>query len=108
MKRNVIIDYIDYSLTDDRVYVDDEKVIYQIKDEAGREYFIPGYIGMLAGSMVEKIWSIEDEEDLTESIFSEQIEYDDEYYKSTYFPTIEEEEEARRLFNEKNEENGRN
>jgi hypothetical protein len=26
--------------------------------------------------------------------------YDDEYYKSTYHPTVEEEEQARRLFNE--------
>ncbi len=98
MKKNVIIDYIDYSLTDDRVYVDDEKVMYQIKDEGGREYFIPGYIGMLSGSMVIKIWSIEGEEDLTESIFTEDMVYDDEYYKSTYFPTQEEEEEARKLF----------
>ena len=110
MKRNVIIDYIDYSLTDDKVYVDDEKVVYQIKDEAGREYFIPGYIGQLTGSMVVKIWSIESEEDLGDSIFPEGMEYDDEYYKSNYHPTIEEEEAARKLFEEleNNEENGRN
>lgn len=110
MKRNIIIDYIDYSLTDDRVYVDDEKVMYQIKDEDGREYFIPGYIGMLSGSMVIKIWSIEGEEDLTESIFTDDVVYDDEYYKSTYFPTIEEEEAARKIFEnlEKNKENGGN
>ena len=98
MKKNVIIDYIDYALTDDKVYVDDDKVMYQIKDESGREYFIPGYIGNLSGTMVIKIWSIECEEDLSESIFTEDMVYDDEYYKSTYFPTKEEEEEARKLF----------
>jgi hypothetical protein len=110
MKRNIIIDYIDYTLTDDRVYVDDEKVMYQIKDGNGREHFLPGYIGMLVGSMVEKIWSIESEEDLTDTIFPEGVEYDDEYYKSNYYPTIEEEEAARKLFEEleNNEQNGGN
>jgi hypothetical protein len=108
MKKNVIIDYVDYTLTDDRVFVDNEKVIYNVKDEAGRDYFIPGTIGMLSGSMVVKIWSIESEEDLTDSIFSDDVEYDDEYYKSTYFPTKEEEEAAHKLFNEINEENGGN
>jgi hypothetical protein len=110
MKRNIIVDYIDYSLTDDRVFVENEKVAYQIKDATGREYFAIGEIGNLQGSMVEKIWSIESEEDLTDSIFPEGVEYDDEYYKSNYHPTIEEEEAARKLFEEleNTEQNGGN
>jgi hypothetical protein len=110
MKKNIIVDYIDYTLTDDKVFVDNEKVVYQIKDITGREYFVIGEIGNLQGSMVEKIWSIELEEDLTDTIFPEGIEYDDEYYKSNYHPTIEEEEAARKLFEEleNNEQNGGN
>jgi predicted metal-dependent hydrolase len=35
------------------------------------------------------------------SIFPDDMFYDDEYYKSTYHPTKEEEDEAFKLFNEK-------
>lgn len=40
------------------------------------------------------------------SIFPDDMFYDDEYYKSTYHPTKEEEEEAFKLFNEKNKNDG--
>lgn len=98
MKRNIIIDYIEYTLTDDKDYVDDEKIVYQIKDSYGREHFVIGCIGMLSGPMIVKIWTIESEEDISDSIFTGDMVYDDEYFKSTYFPTEEEEEEARKFF----------
>lgn len=52
-------------------------------------------------------WVIEKEKEEREfweqvnsgSIFPDGIEYDDEYYKSTYHPTKEEEDEAFKLFN---------
>ena len=42
------------------------------------------------------------------SIFPDEVQYDDEYYKSTYFPTKEEEDEnyIRTIINETNKRNG--
>ena len=48
---------------------------------------------------VESLPSVSNPSDITHSIFIPDLFYDDEYYKSTYHPTKEEEDAAFKLFN---------
>ncbi len=48
---------------------------------------------------VESLPSVSNPSHITHSIFPYDLFYDDEYYKSTYHPTKEEEDEAFKLFN---------
>ena len=48
---------------------------------------------------VESLPSVSNPSDITHSIFASDLFYDDEYYKSTYHPTKEEEDAAFKLFN---------
>lgn len=48
---------------------------------------------------IESLPSVSDETHITHSIFPADLFYDDEYYKSTYIPTKEEEDEAFKIFN---------
>jgi hypothetical protein len=48
---------------------------------------------------VESLPSVSNPSDITHSIFISDLFYDDEYYKSTYHPTKEEEDAAFKLFN---------
>ena len=108
MEKSIIIDYKEYKCSDSEILLTDEEVIFEIVDKKGRiSYVVAGPTDLL-GDSIKNVWKIESVEDLSESIFTDDIEYDDEYYKSTYFPTKEEEEEAHRLFNEIQNENGRN
>jgi hypothetical protein len=108
MKKSIIIDYKEYICSDDLSTVTDDDVIFEIVDKVGRMSYVVAGPTDLLGDCVKHIWKIESVEDLSESLFAEDMVYDDEYYKSTYFPTIEEEEEARKLFNETKKENGGN
>ncbi len=108
MEKSIIIDHNEYKCSDSEILLTDEEVIFEIADKRGRISYVIASPTDLIGDVIQKVWKIESVEDLSESLFTEDMVYDDEYYKSTYFPTIEEEEEARRLFNEKNEKNGRN
>jgi len=48
---------------------------------------------------VESLPSVSNPSDITHSIFIPDLFYDDEYYKSTYHPTKEDEDAAFKLFN---------
>jgi hypothetical protein len=54
------------------------------------------------------IFSDDIHRDKPHSIFPDEVQYDDEYYKSTYIPTKEEEDEnyIRTIINETNKQNG--
>jgi hypothetical protein len=58
------------------------------------------------GDPIKNIYFIESTRSLeAHTIFPEDMEYDDEYYKSTYLPTIEEQEQLDKLLAEENEHN---
>jgi hypothetical protein len=100
MEKSIIIDYKEYKCSDAEITLNDEEVIFEILDRHGRINYAIASPTDLLGDCIQKVWKIESVEDLSESLFVEDVVYDDEYYKSTYFPTAEEEEEARKLFNE--------
>lgn len=109
MEKSIIIDYKEYKCSESEITLNDEEVIFEIVDRHGRLNYVIASPTDLLGDCIQKVWKIESVEDLSESLFIEDMVYDDEYHKSTYFPTAEEEEEARKLFNETNDEtNGRN
>ena len=101
MKKHIIIDDIEYICSDKTATFSDDDVIFEIMDIKGRmSYVIAGPTDLL-GDSIKNIWFIEKANKLEpHSIFPIDMVYDDEYYKSTYHPTLEEEEQARRLFNE--------
>ena len=101
MKKHIIIDDIEYICSDKTATFSDDEVIFEIMDIKGRmSYVIAGPTDLL-GDSIKNIWFIETTNKLEpHSIFPTDMVYDDEYYKSTYHPTLEEEEQARRLFNE--------
>ncbi len=101
MKKSIIIDYKEYNCTDETIPLMNDEVIFEIVDKHGRMSYVIANPMDLLGECINKVWSIESVEDLSDSIFPDEVVYDDEYYKSTYFPTIEEEEEARKLFEKK-------
>ena len=108
MKKSIIIEYKEYICSDNKITSSDEEVIFEIVDTNGRMVYVIGNPGDLLGDVINNVWKIESIEDLSESIFTDDIVYDDEYFKSTYLPTKEEEEAVHKLFNEINEENGGN
>lgn len=105
MQKTIIIDELEYTCSDiattasDSTLSDDD-VIFEIVDMKGRmSYIIAGPTDLL-GEPIKNIWFIETITKLEpDSIFPTDMIYDDEYYKSTYIPTLEEEEQASRLFN---------
>ena len=100
MEKTIIIDDMEYICSDRQATFSDDEVIFEIMDVKGRmSYVIAGPTDLL-GDSIKNVWFIESATKLKHSIFPEDMVYDDEYYKSTYHPTIEEEEKARRLFNE--------
>ena len=100
MQKTIIIDDIEYICSDRQATFSDDEVIFEIMDVKGRmSYVIAGPTDLL-GDSIKNVWFIESANKLTHSIFPEDMVYDDEHYKSTYHPTLEEEEQARRLFNE--------
>lgn len=100
MEKTIIIDDMEYICSDRQATFSDDEVIFEIMDVKGRmSYVIAGPTDLL-GDSIKNVWFIESATKLNHSIFPEDMVYDDEYYKSTYHPTIEEEEQARRLFNE--------
>lgn len=108
MEKSIIIDYNEYKCSDSEILSNDEEVIFEIVDKYGRVSYVIALPTDLLGDAIKKVWKIESIEDLSDSIFPDEMVYDDEYYKSTYFPTKEEEEEAHKFFNENIDENGRN
>jgi hypothetical protein len=101
MKKNIIIDDTEYICSDEPATFSDDDVIFEIVDTKGRMSYVIAGPTDLMGEPIKKIWLIETTNKLEpQSIFPTDMVYDDEYYKSTYHPTLEEEEQARRLFNE--------
>ena len=68
------------------------------------DYLYEQYLA--AEKMNEEYWQWKNVQ--SHSIFPDEVQYDDEYYKSTYFPTKEEEDEnyIRTIINETNKRNG--
>jgi hypothetical protein len=106
MQKTIIIDDIEYICSDKTATFSDDEVIFEIMDIKGRmSYVIAGPTDLL-GDSIKNIWFIETTNKLEpQSIFPTDMFYDDEYYKSTYFPTIEEEAELSKLSSDKNEHN---
>jgi hypothetical protein len=101
MEKSIIIDYKEYKCNDESIPLMNEEVIFEIVDKHGRmSYAIANPLDLL-GDCINKVWSIVSVEDLSDNIFPDEMVYDDEYYKSMYFPTLEEEEEARKVFENK-------
>ena len=100
MQKTIIIDDIEYICSDKTATFSDDEVIFEIMDIKGRMIYVISGPTDLLGDSIKNIWFIESANKLSHSIFTEDMVYDDEYYKSTYHPTMEEEEQARRLFNE--------
>jgi hypothetical protein len=84
-----------------------DEVIFEIVDKKGRMTYVIANPMDLLGECISKVWTIESVVDLSDTIFPDEMVYDDEYYKSTYFPTKEEEEAATKFFNENRNEDGR-
>ena len=106
MQKTIIIDDIEYICSDKTATFSDDEVIFEIMDIKGRmSYVIAGPTDLL-GDSIKNIWFIEKANKFEpHSIFPTDMFYDDEYYKSTYFPTIEEEAELSKLSSDKNEYN---
>lgn len=103
MQKTIIIDDIEYICSDKQATFSDDEVIFEIMDIKGRmSYVIAGPTDLL-GDSIKNIWFIESANKLTHSIFPEDMVYDDEYYKSIYHPTKEEEEELSKMLSDKNE-----
>jgi hypothetical protein len=101
MKKHIIIDDIQYICSDQPATFSDDDVIFEIVDTKGRMSYVIAGPTDLMGEPIKKIWLIETTNKLEpQSIFPEGMEYDDEYYKSTYLPTPEEEAELNRFLNE--------
>jgi hypothetical protein len=101
MKKHIIIGDTEYICSDQPAIFSDDEVIFEIVDTKGRTSYVVAGPTDLTGNPIKNIWFIETANNLEEhSIFPTDMVYDDEYYKSTYHPTLEEEEQARRLFNE--------
>ncbi len=101
MKKHIIIGDTEYICSDQPATFSDDDVIFEIVDKTGRMHYVVGGPTDLMGEPIKNIWFIETANKLEpHSIFPTDMVYDDEYYKSTYHPTLEEEEQARRLFNE--------
>ena len=101
MKKNIIIDDTEYICSDEPATFSDDDVIFEIVDTKGRMSYVIAGPTDLMGEPIKKIWLIETTNKLEKhSIFPEDMEYDDEYYKSTYVPTLEEEEELNKFLNE--------
>ena len=107
MEKSIIIDYIEYKCSDAEITLNDEEVIFEILDRHGRINYAIASPTDLLGDCIQKVWKIESVEDLSDTIFPDEMVYSDEYYKSTYHPTKEEEEQASKFFNENREQNGR-
>ena len=107
MEKSIIIDYNEYKCSDSEILLTDEEVIFEIVDKRGRISYVIASPTDLLGDCIQKVWKIESVEDLSDTIFPDEMVYDDEYYKSTYFPTKEEEEAATKFFNENRNEDGR-
>lgn len=103
MQKTIIIDDTEYICSDKQATFSDDDVIFEIVDIKGRMSYVIAGPTDLMGYPIKNIWFIESENKLTHSIFPEDMVYDDEYYKSTYFPTHEEEEELRKMLVDKNE-----
>lgn len=109
MKKSIILDYKEYNCTDEKIPLMADEVIFEIVDKKGRMTYVIANPMDLLGECISTVWTIESVVDLSDTIFPDEMVYDDEYYKSTYFPTKEEEEAASKFFNETNEKtNGRN
>ncbi len=107
MKKSIILDYKEYNCTDETIPLMNDEVIFEIVDKKGRMTYAIANPMDLLGECISKVWAIESVVDLSDTIFPDEMVYDDEYYKSTYFPTKEEEEAAIKFFNENREEDGR-
>lgn len=109
MKKSIILDYKEYNCTDEKISLMADEVIFEIVDKKGRMTYVIANTMDLFGECINKVWAIESIVDLSDTIFPDDMIYDDEYYKSIYFPTKEEEEAANKFFNETNEKpDGRN
>lgn len=100
MEKTIIIDDVEYLCSNKVIPANVEEVIFEITDKNGRNTYVVAGPTDLLGDSIKNIWFIESKTDLSHSIFPDDMFYDDEYYKSTYHPTKEEEEAARKLFNE--------
>ena len=106
MKKHIIIDDTEYICSDKTDTFIDDEVIFEIVDTKGRMSYVIAGPTDLMGESIKNIWFIETTNKLeTQSIFPTDTFYDDEYYKSTYFPTIEDEAELSKLSSDKNEYN---
>jgi hypothetical protein len=103
MEKTIIIDDTEYICSDREATFTDDEVIFEIVDIKGRNTYVVAGPTDLLGNSIKKIWFIESQNKLSTSIFPDDMFYDDEYYKSTYFPTIEEEAELSKLSSDKNE-----
>lgn len=101
MKKHIIIDDTEYICSDKQATFSDDDVIFEIVDRIGRMTYVVAGPTDLLGDQIKNVWFIEATNKLEpKSIFPEGMEYDDEYYKSTYVPTPEEEAELNRFLNE--------
>ena len=101
MQKTIIIDDMEYICSDQPATFSDDDVIFEIVDTKGRMTYVVAGPTDLLGAPIKNICFIETTNKLeSHSIFPEDMEYDDEYYKSTYVPTLEEEEELNRFLNE--------
>jgi len=100
MKKHIIIDDTEYICSDEPATFSDDDVIFEIVDTKGRMSYVIAGPTDLMGEPIKKIWLIETTNKLdSHSIFPTDMFYDDEYYKSTYHPTKEDEEELNRFSN---------
>jgi hypothetical protein len=101
MKKHIIIDDIEYICSDKTATFSDDEVIFEIVDTKGRMSYVIAGPTDLMGESIKNIWFIETTNKLEpQSIFPTDMFYDDEYYKSTYHPTKEDEEELNKFLNE--------
>lgn len=106
MQKLIIIDNTEYICSDKEATFTDDDVIFEIVDSKGRMSYVIAGPTDLTGNPIKKVWFIESSRNLeAHTIFPEDMEYDDEYYKSTYLPTIEEQEQLNKLLAEENEHN---
>lgn len=106
MKKHIIIGDTEYICSDQPATFSDDDVIFEIVDRVGRMSYVVAGPTDLMGEPIKNIWFIETTNILEpQSIFPDGMEYDDEYYKSAYLPTIEEQEELDKILADKNEYN---
>jgi hypothetical protein len=56
--KNLIVDDVEYRVTNERIIHSDEELIFEIKDDNGRVTYVKGLFDDMLGHPIKDIWKI--------------------------------------------------